>query len=132
VTRKFTIGKEERLKSRKAIEQLFSEGLSFHLTPFRVNYLRTVQPGLRFGTGVSRKHFPKAVDRNRVKRLSREAWRLQKIPLQERVGKSSKGLQVFLTYTGKVVPDYRLVYEATGTIIDKLIKKTNEDRTPDT
>jgi hypothetical protein len=37
--KQFTLGKDERLKSRKQIEQLFSEGKKFTVTPFRIFYL---------------------------------------------------------------------------------------------
>jgi ribonuclease P protein component len=90
VRKQFTLGKEERLKSRKQIEQLFDKGKSFAITPFRVYFLinemlnaqRSIPIAIginvQFGVGVSAKNFKKAVDRNRIKRLTRKAWRLQK------------------------------------------------------
>jgi ribonuclease P protein component len=116
-----TLGKTERLKSRKIIEQLFSEGKSFAYTPFRVYYLlsNTAAP-LQFGAGVSTKNFKKAVDRNRIKRLTREGWRLQKNSLKETIKEQNKSLSVFLIYTGKQLPVYKEVYDKTGKIIEKL------------
>lgn len=116
-----TLGKNERLKSRKIIEQLFNEGKSFAYAPFRVYYLvsNTTAP-LQFGAGVSTKNFKKAVDRNRIKRLTREGWRLQKNTLKEITQEQNKSLSVFLIYTGKELPVYKDVYDKTGKIIDKL------------
>ena len=92
VKKQFTLGKDERLKSRKQIENLFDKGKSFVVTPFRVYFIMNTEllihkgeSGLKFGTGVSAKNFKKAVDRNRIKRLTREAWRLQKNEIRDKV-----------------------------------------------
>ncbi|MEO5561833.1 MAG: ribonuclease P protein component [Chitinophagaceae bacterium] len=125
MAKQFTLGKKERLKSRKTIEQLFTGGKSFAVNPFRVYYLfdTTAVASLQFGAGVSSKHFKKAVDRNRVKRLMKEAWRLQKNPLSTLIKEQNKHLSVFFIYTGKELPDYKDVHEKTGKIIsDKLCK----------
>jgi ribonuclease P protein component len=81
-------------------------------------------PSLVFGTGVSVKNFKKAVDRNRVKRLTREAYRLQKKELEEKIKKSKSQLSVFFIYTGKELPEYDEVYKQTGTALKKLEKLT--------
>ena len=121
VAKEHTLGKTERLKSRKTIEQLFREGKSYAYAPFRVYYLfNDTAVSLQFGAGVSTKNFKKAVDRNRIKRLTREAWRLQKMPLKEVTKEQKRSLSVFLIYTGKELPVYKDVYEKTGKIIDKL------------
>src|SRR5205809_6930341 len=87
MAKQFTLGKSERLKSRKLIELLFKNGRSFNAFPFRVYYIEEKiifdEPNVHFGGGVSTKNFKKAVDRNRIKRLTREGWRLQKQPLIE-------------------------------------------------
>jgi ribonuclease P protein component len=122
VAKQFTLGKNERLKSRKRIEQLFSTGKAFTLFPFRIFYLpgQPADPVLQFGAAVSTKNFKKAVDRNRIKRLLREAWRLQKNSLQLALKEQNTPLSVFLIYTAKELPDYKVVFEKTGKIIDKL------------
>jgi ribonuclease P protein component len=121
VSKQFTFGRNERLKSRKAIEQLFKQGKSFSVFPFRVYYLSgQFNATLQFGTGVSSKNFKKAVDRNRVKRLSRETWRLQKPVLQDALKEQNVQLNVFLIYTAKELPVYQEIYEKTGRIIQKL------------
>ena len=109
MAKQFTLGKNERLKSRKQIEQLFSEGKSFPLSPFRIYYqvtplITTSSSSLQFGAGVSGKNFKRAVDRNRVKRLTREAYRLQKKQLQEATMQKKLQLNIFFIYTGKEFP----------------------------
>ncbi len=72
---------KERLKSKKLIEQIFIEGSSVSAFPLRLVYLQTsFDDGSKIKTGisVSKRNFKKAVDRNRIKRLLREAYRLHK------------------------------------------------------
>src|SRR5580765_8282307 len=109
MAKQFTLGQGERLKSRKLIEQLFSEGKSFSLHPYRVYYLFSPHPpdskfSIQFGVGVSAKNFKKAVDRNRVKRITREAYRMQKTELQNKLNTKALHLNVFFIYTGKELP----------------------------
>jgi ribonuclease P protein component len=130
MTRKLTLGKKERLKSRKAIEQLFKDGRRFTVLPFRIFYLTRAEAGLKFGTGVSTRNFKKAVDRNRIKRLSREAWRLQKLPLQKTLEEKKAGLHIFLIYTGNEMVDYTFVYEKVTMIINRLSALVHENDTP--
>lgn len=118
----YTFGREERLKSRKAIERLFQEGKRFTVTPYRVHYTIVADKRLLAGTGASTRNFKKAVDRNKIKRLTREAWRLQKNPLKEKLEQSNRGLHLFLIYTGKDLPDYKQVFESVKVITDKLYK----------
>jgi ribonuclease P protein component len=125
LAKQFTLGKGERLKSRKAIDQLFKEGQRFSVPPFRVCYQFTAAE-LKFGITVSAKNFKKAVDRNRVKRLSREAWRLQKNELQQAIIEKHKGLDVFLIYTAKELPDHSLIANKVGIILKKFLKLVNE------
>jgi len=122
VTKKFTLGKDERLKSRKQLEQLFAEGKKITVAPFRISYLilPSEKPSLQFGVGVSNKNFKRAVDRNRIKRLVREAWRLGKNELKEKMKDEQKQGNIFFIYTGKELPDYKLVSEKINSAIRKL------------
>ncbi len=137
MTRQFTLGKSERLKSRKQIEQLFSEGKNFPLSPFRIYYLLTPfinnsPSNLHFGAGVSVKNFKKAVDRNRVKRLTRESYRLQKNQLQVTLTQKKLQLNIFFIYTSKELPVFNTVKEKVNVILSKLIKIVNENNSPAT
>ena len=81
------------------------------------------QAPLQAGFGASSRNFKKAVDRNRIKRLSREAYRLQKQPLLDRLQEKGLSLAVFFIYTGKELPDYRTVTEKIGVALQKLIRE---------
>lgn len=123
--KRFTLGKSERLKSRKSLEELFAQGTRFSAGTLRVVYRRVPGTGeLRLGVGVSSKSFRKAVDRNRVKRLLREAWRVQKNGLQEQIAKQNNDLLVFISYSGRELPGYKQVFSHTGDVTRKLIENT--------
>ena len=130
-TIRYTLGKQERLKSRKLIDQLFKEGKFFSVFPLRVVWqLRQTGAGtLQTGFTVSTKHFKKAVHRNRIKRLMKEAWRLQKNDLQNKALLKNRQLLVFLMYVGKDIPDYTLVTEKGAIILKRLIKMVHEEIT---
>jgi len=82
---------------------------------------------VQFGVGVSAKNFKRAVDRNRIKRLTKEAWRLQKNVLKELLKTSGKQLNVFFIYTGKELPDFITVKDKVAVALKKLVDKLNEN-----
>lgn len=113
----YTLNKDQRLKSRKQIEALFASGQSFSVFPFRVIYKHNEpddEHPLKFGVSVPSRHFKKAVDRNLMKRRIREAWRLQRQPLD------GKPLHVFFVFTAKELADYNLIAEKMRICIQKL------------
>ena len=126
-TARYFLKKEDKLKSRKAIDELFKKGKNFSNYPLKViwvpgNKIATLQAGV----GVSSKNFKKAVDRNRIKRLMREAWRLQKNGLHTQLEQNYKSMSVFFLYVGKEQPAYELIFEKMGSAIKKLAQWSNE------
>jgi len=108
----------------KLIQQLFKEGKSFSNFPFRVMYIKTENrlSCLQAGFTVSTRYFKKAVDRNRVKRLMRESYRLQKNNLKISLEKNHKSLAVFFIYTGNELPKYEDVFDKIGGALKNLEK----------
>lgn len=126
MAKQFTLGKNERLKSRKSIEQLFKEGKKINLSPYLIYFI--ISPitddltkfHIQFGVGVATRNFKKAVDRNRIKRVTKEAYRLQKIVLQEKLKSKNIQLNLFFIYTARELPEYNEVYKKVEIILKKI------------
>lgn len=119
--------KKEKLKSRKLIERLFVKSRSFSVFPIKVFY--TVLPEavtpVQAGVGVSARNFKKAVARNRIKRLLRESYRLNKALLHDALKPGDKKVGVFFLYVGKELPEGALLNEKMSAALTKLGNEIN-------
>ncbi len=110
-----TFAKDEKLKSNKIIDQLFQEGKSVSSNGFTLVYLarplHTFYPA-QAGFSVPKKHFKLSVDRNRIKRLMREAYRNNKIPLYKKLVEREKQMAIMFVYKGKELPRPEIVVQA--------------------
>ena len=134
MSKQFTLGKSERLKHRKFIDQLFRKGRNFSVFPFRVYYLFTdeVRGPLQAGFTASTRNFKKAVDRNRIKRIIREAYRLQKNSLKSELEIKNLKMAVFLVYVDKNLPAFEIIKERVRIILQKLTTIIHEMDSPGT
>lgn len=85
---RFTLGQQERLKSKKLIGKLYEEGKSIKVFPFRMVYIQTEHTSkfpVQVGVSVPKRNFKSAVDRNRIKRLMRETYRKEKHTIYDAV-----------------------------------------------
>jgi len=115
---RFTYPKNEKLKSRKQIKKLFTEGKSLSIYPLRLVYLETknAKTPFQIGVSVSKKHFKRAVDRNCFKRVLRETYRLNQYILKENQNKN----YIFMLLYQSEVP---LPYEEINIKTIELFKK---------
>ncbi len=116
--------KEERLKSKKIIGRLFNkEGQSFAKFPLRIIFLHTPLSSsspAQFTVSVSKRYFKKAVDRNRIKRQIREAYRLQKQPLYDALKAKNEQLAIMIIYTGKQQIPYHTIEKKVAQLLKQL------------
>ena len=124
----FTYPKAEKLKSKKSIELLFSEGKTISKYPLRLVYLQhnfEDNVPLKMGVSVSKKHFKKAVDRNHYKRLLRECYRLNKHLLINNL--DSKYCCMFFYQTAEKL-SYQEINQKTISLFEKFIKAIREEK----
>ena len=117
---KHTYPKQEKLKSRTLINQLFTEGKSVSKYPLRLVYVQVSEledSNLKLGVSVSKKHFKKAVDRNYYKRVLRETYRLNKNVLLQAI--EDKNYAFMLLYQTKDRLSYQEVHEKTIQLFEK-------------
>jgi ribonuclease P protein component len=123
----FTFQRAERLKSRKVIEQLFKQGQSFAHYPLQLVWTvveeRQSDFPVQFALTVPKKKFKKAVTRNRLRRLIREAYRLNKHRLYAALPPNEKQLALLVIYTGQDVPPFAEIETAMQQMLRRFVKK---------
>ncbi|MGN1375656.1 MAG: ribonuclease P protein component [Prevotella sp.] len=137
-----TFGKQEKLCAKRAIDRLFVGGNSRSVVafPIRLVYVPVRREPdeslLKVLITVSKKHFKHAVDRNRTKRLLREAWRRHRGNIIKTLSlKGTEGLDVALIWLDDKLwaaadVDLRMSLLAKR-LSDKLLdqsQKANEDK----
>ena len=126
-----TLGKQERLKSKKLIEKLYTEGDSVKNFPLRMMYVQTVHTSeflCQVGVSVAKRNYKLAVDRNRLKRLMRETYRLQKQIVYNNL---DKPYVFMISYIGREEIKYEDLYlkmeKLLTLFIDKVKVKVKSD-----
>ena len=116
--------KQERLPGRKRIGTLFSEGSTGFVYPFR--YVFALSDG---GSGEGKvsilvsfpkKYHKRAVRRNKLRRRTRESYRLGKRRLSDKVVSMGKQVDLALIYVSKEVEEYKTIDNAVGKILAQI------------
>jgi ribonuclease P protein component len=119
----FKFSKKERICKRNDFQLLSSQATSFYSYPFRCLYL--VRPANSFivkvGISVPKKNFKLAIRRNRIKRMIRETYRLNKTTLYTTFENHAMELLIFLIYTEKKEIPYDILYKQFNLLLNKLI-----------
>ncbi len=122
-----TFSKKERLTHKKKIEDLYLKGHSFLMYPILVHWkceeVQDVKDAFpRLVIGASKKKLKKAVDRNKAKRLIREAYRKNKEELIKLLEKSPFEMHISIIYTANEILSYQ---EIESKIIAMIIRLKN-------
>jgi len=119
-----TFRKEEKLKKKKLITELFTTGKSISVFPLKLVYLEMDHESnykIQAGVSVSKRNFKRAVDRNRIKRLMRETYRKNKYLIYNSED-TKKHIFMFI-YQGKNEESYQVVEERMIKLIERFIVK---------
>ncbi len=123
----FRFDKSKRISSKRDIEFLFSSGKSYLFFPFRLVVTQTTESDfpLKILVSVPKSKIKHAVKRNRIKRLTREAWRLNTQDIISKLETENKYFFAGLIYVHHELPEYKTVEKAVLKIIQqiKLIAK---------
>ena len=127
-----TLKKEERIYLRSELNELFASRGSFVCYPFRVVYLEVPRQELplKMMVSVPKRRLKHAVDRNRIKRLTREAYRLTKKELVEEIPPEVTLLVGFI-YLKDRLSRYSTIQQAIEETFRKLPPSTNEPNEDD-
>nr|WP_299386255.1 ribonuclease P protein component [Allomuricauda sp.] len=118
---------KEKLKSKKLFEHLFTEGKSIKSFPIKLLYAQCdfEDVPIKVGVVAPKKKFRNAVHRNRIKRLMRESYRLNKHLLFNNV----EGNFAFLfLYLGNKMPNANEVEKAMVGLLETFLKKVSHEK----
>lgn len=122
----FNYSKKDKLKSKKLIDLLFTEGQSVSAYPLRLVYLNTTFNDnviTKTGVSVSKRKFKTAVDRNHIKRLLRESYRLNKSSFFNNI---TAPHAFMILYIGDKKPTYELIELKMASLFKKFLSKTSK------
>ncbi len=121
-----TLGKTERLKSKKIIESLFNDGIAIKTYPIILIFRIQEHPGdspVQMAATASKRSFPHATDRNRLKRLIRESYRINKHELYEYLESRKLKIVLIVMCGGKEMLEYDEIHEKIKRCLMRLIKE---------
>ena len=121
-----TFSKAERLCSNILIENLFKSGTSFNTFPFKFVWITASESDVpvKIVISVPKRLFKKAVHRNRLKRMTREAYRKNKNHLYDSL--ADKKIHLMIIFTGKTIVGYKEIEETIVNGLQRLVKEINQ------
>lgn len=119
--------KSERLSSKVAIDTLFETGRSFHSTPLKICWLEIPESPspAQIVISVPKRSFKRAVDRNKIKRQIREAYRKNKNVFYETL--ENKKVHLMFIFTSKTILEYAEIEEKIILALKRLSKNIHSE-----
>ena len=114
--------KSEKLCGKLIVDQLYKQGKRFVVWPLRVSYIVSPDNASRILIWAPKSLFRHAVDRNRLRRQMREAYRLNK----EMLSHSDTRYYIAFNYIDKTMQDYSVISKAMKKALKKLSQVTDE------
>ena len=128
-TKKYRLTKKERISSKKEIDLLFTEGNSFIVYPLRIVYIEhnckeiSDKSAASIMVSISKKKFKSAVKRNRLKRLIKESYRLNKNDFIEKITTQFKRISIAFLYLSDEEKPYAEIESAVRKALETLSTK---------
>lgn len=121
-----TFSKKERLTSEKSFEELVEKGNFLNAFPLHIKWLGAERSGkTQVAFAVPKRIFKRAVDRNKLKRRLREAYRKNKNILEHVLDNEKTKLAILFVYTSKTAESYARIETAVVNSLNKILKKLN-------
>jgi len=123
--KQFGFEKKEKLKSSKTISELFMSGKSEFEFPIKLIFqkLENSNQANKIAFVASKKKYPKAHQRNRIKRILRESYRLNKLELQKLSSVLNCSYGLIIIYVG----DLNIRFDKTEMAIKSLLLKVSNN-----
>ena len=122
--KQYAFPKSEHLKSKLLLDAVFASKTKIYYKGIRCFYIvnKNEDPTtvLQCGVGVSKKIFKLAVKRNRVKRLLREAYRMEKQPFEQWAKEKQVTAHLFFAYQYKDLPKLEELKSIMNVIFTKI------------
>lgn len=123
----FSFGKSEKLKSEKIISKLFKTGKSVAKYPIRLVWMPIeITDGrslFQLSFSVPKKKFKKSVDRNRIKRQMKEAYRLNKSYLYKYFQQLDNHYAMMIIYTSNEPIEYQFIFQNMQKAMRSMVKE---------
>jgi len=127
MTREFTLGREERLKSNLSIQELLKHGRTVSLFPLKIYWNFSSDPHQKYparaSMSVPKRKYRRAVDRNLMKRRLKEAYRLNKYMLYDKLDQHQQKIQLIILLLSDEFIPYKQLEQGMREIFRKLVNK---------
>ena len=121
-----TFKKENKLINKKNIEELFLKGNNFTEFPIQTHWrkLNNDNSNIKLAISITKKRFPKAVNRNLLKRYIRESFRTNNMRLKNHLSKKKNKIHILFIFIDNKEYDFKTINNKIIVILERLIKLT--------